>query len=58
METCKTGALTYETLDAAMKRKTDAVARSVSADDPRPALPPTVALYRSMRQSLKAAGGR
>ncbi len=31
VDTCLSGALTFETLDAAYKRQTDAVARSVSA---------------------------
>jgi carbon-monoxide dehydrogenase iron sulfur subunit len=56
VEACKTGALTYEEVDAAMKRKTDAVAHSVTADEPRSPIPAGVALYRSVRQSQSAAG--
>ena len=32
VEACKSGALTYEEMAAAMKKKTDEVARSVSAE--------------------------
>ncbi len=59
VEICKTGALTYEEISVAMKRKTDAVAHSVASDDTQqPSIPAGVALYRSMRQSQQAAGRR
>lgn len=58
VEMCKTGALTYEEIATAMKRQTDAVARSISAQDPQPALPAGVALHRAVQQSQQAAGRR
>ena len=51
VEMCKTGALTYETMDAAMRRKNHAVALSMSADSDQPAVPEGVALLRSIKQS-------
>ncbi|MBT8339971.1 MAG: 4Fe-4S binding protein [Desulfatitalea sp.] len=48
---CKSGALTYEEMSVAMKRHTDAVARTVSTDDPHPALPAGVALQRAMHKA-------
>jgi carbon-monoxide dehydrogenase iron sulfur subunit len=32
VEVCKTGALTFEEMDAAMKKKTDQVARSIGTE--------------------------
>lgn len=58
VEACKSGALTFEEMAAAMKRKTDAVARSVSAQEPQPALPPGVVLHRAIQQAQQTAGGR
>ena len=59
VETCKTGALTYEEIAAAMNRKTDAVAHSIAVDDAvQPPIPAGMALYRSLRQSQQAAGRR
>jgi len=55
VEICKSGALTYEEMAAAMKRKTDAVARSVAAVDPQPALPAGVALHRAIQKAQLTA---
>lgn len=53
-EACKTGALTFEEADAALKRQTDAVARSVSrtAEEAPPA--PGFALLTAARKSQLA----
>jgi carbon-monoxide dehydrogenase iron sulfur subunit len=51
VEACKAGALTYEKIDAAMRRKTRAVARCMSADSNQPAAPAGVALLKSIKQS-------
>ena len=58
VETCKTGALTYEEVAAAMKRKTDAVARTMSTQEPQTILPAGVALHRAVRQAQQTAGRR
>jgi carbon-monoxide dehydrogenase iron sulfur subunit len=57
VETCKTGALTYEEMDDAMARKTRAVARSLSAPD-RPAMPAGVVLLTSIKQAEMQLGER
>jgi carbon-monoxide dehydrogenase iron sulfur subunit len=57
VEICKSGALTYEEMSAAMKRKTDAVARSLSVDGAKPVLPAGVALHRSIKQSQLRISG-
>jgi carbon-monoxide dehydrogenase iron sulfur subunit len=57
VEICKAGALTYEEMDDAMRRKTRAVARSMSADAGQPAVPAGVALLKSIRQSELQLGG-
>jgi len=57
VQVCKTGALTYEEMSEAMKRKTDMVARSLSLDAARPVAPATVALNRSIKQSQLQIGG-
>ena len=51
VEACKSGALTFEEPSAAMKRKTDAVTRSVSAGMEKEALPPGVALLHAVRRT-------
>jgi carbon-monoxide dehydrogenase iron sulfur subunit len=57
VEICKSGALTYEEMAQAMKRKTDEVARSLSVEGARPLLPPGVALHRSIKQSQQRISG-
>jgi len=54
VEVCKTGALTWEEMADAMKRKTDAVARSVSVEAQQPALPPGLELARAMKKARHA----
>ncbi|MFH1153076.1 MAG: 4Fe-4S dicluster domain-containing protein [Pseudomonadota bacterium] len=51
VEVCKTGALTFEEMSAAMKRKTDAVARIMTGDMDTAALPDGVGLHRAMKQA-------
>jgi carbon-monoxide dehydrogenase iron sulfur subunit len=51
VETCKSGALTYEEMDVAMRRKNRAVARSMSSDAAPSAIPSGVALLKTVRQS-------
>jgi carbon-monoxide dehydrogenase iron sulfur subunit len=51
VEVCKSGALTFEEMSRAMKRKTDAVARSLSVDGAQPVLPAGVALHRAIKQT-------
>ncbi|HSO19254.1 MAG TPA: 4Fe-4S dicluster domain-containing protein [Desulfosarcina sp.] len=51
VEICKAGALTWEAMDEAMRRKTRDVARSVSPDAHAAAMPAGVALMKSIRQS-------
>ena len=57
VEVCKTGALTYEEMAEAMKRKTREVARSMVSADAAAALPEGVALSRSMKQARHRIGG-
>jgi carbon-monoxide dehydrogenase iron sulfur subunit len=58
VEICKTGALTFEVLDVAMRRKTQDVARSMSADPEGAAVPAGVALLTSIKQAELRLGGR
>ena len=58
VEVCKVGALTWEEIDAAMQRKTRDVARSMSCDVERPAVPDGVALLKAVKQSELALGAR
>lgn len=51
VEACKSGALTYEEMAEAMKRKTDEVARSITLDDAATPLPESIALLRAMKQA-------
>ncbi len=52
VETCKSGALTFEESDAAQKRKTDAVARTVSAEAAGESLiPPGIALLNAVKKA-------
>lgn len=51
VETCKSGALTYEEMDAAMGRKNRTVAQSMSSDADQPAVPAGVALLKAVKQS-------
>jgi carbon-monoxide dehydrogenase iron sulfur subunit len=51
VEACKAGALTYEESTAAHKRKTDAVARSVSVGAEGIALPPGMALLNAVKKA-------
>ncbi len=52
VEVCKSGALTFEEMGAAMKRQTDAVARSVASEvEGKPAIPAGVALHRALRRA-------
>ena len=57
VETCKSGALTFEEMTDAMKRKTNAVARSIFSEKGSPVLPDGVTLVRSMRQARHGLGG-
>ena len=56
VEACKTGALTFESISDAMKRKTTAVARSMSPlDDSTPLiLPPNIERYRAVKSASLA----
>ncbi len=58
VEVCKTKALTYETIGAAMKRKTAAVARSFSAVSDEGSLPAGISLLRSIKQVQTDINGR
>ena len=51
VEICKARALTFEEIDAAMRRKTRDVACSMSTDTDPSALPAGLALLKSIRQS-------
>ena len=51
VEMCKAGALTYEEMDAAMRRKTRDVARSMSTDAEAPTIPAGMVLLKSIKQS-------
>jgi carbon-monoxide dehydrogenase iron sulfur subunit len=57
VEVCKTGALTYEELDEAMRRQNRSVARSMSTEAPAPAVPAGIALLKSVKQSQLALYG-
>ncbi|MBI5895122.1 MAG: 4Fe-4S dicluster domain-containing protein [Desulfobacterales bacterium] len=50
VEACRTRALTFETLDAAMKRKTDAVSRTVSTGAGESEAPEGVALLHQIKK--------
>ncbi|MBF0231748.1 MAG: 4Fe-4S dicluster domain-containing protein [Desulfamplus sp.] len=50
-ETCKTGALTFEEISNAMKRKTREVACAMSAESRTSGIPPEISLVRSMKQA-------
>ncbi len=56
VEVCKSGALTYEEMADAMKRKTHEVAYTMSVDSPRSALPDGIALFRSLKQARHGVG--
>ncbi len=58
VEVCKVGALTWEAIDEAMRRKTGEVARSMSGDAGRPPAPAGMALLRAVRQAELALGDR
>jgi carbon-monoxide dehydrogenase iron sulfur subunit len=57
VEICKTGALTYEEMDDALRRKTRAVACSMSTDAPVRSIPTGIALLKSIRQSELETSG-
>lgn len=57
VEVCKTGALVYETMEHAMKKKTRQVARTLSADSGKAPAPETVALHKAVKQATLAVGG-
>ncbi len=52
VEICKAGALTFEEPDHSMKRKTDMVARSVSAEARPPEQSPGFALLNTLKKAL------
>ena len=54
VEVCKTGALTYEELADAMKRKTDEVARSVSAEAEKSPGPASLELLAAAKKAQLA----
>ena len=56
VETCKSGALTFEEIAVAMKRKTRDVARSITPDTAVPALPDGIVLIRAVKQALHRVG--
>ncbi len=56
VEVCKSGALTYEEMGEAMRRKTRQVARSITAEGDQPALPDTVALHRAVKEARHGVG--
>jgi len=58
VEICKAGALTYEKMDDAMRRKNREVARSLSTDAPEAAQPAGIALLKSIKQSQLQLNGR
>lgn len=58
VEICMVGALTYEEIDDAMRRKTRDVALSMSSHVERPAIPAGVALLMSIKQSELQISGR
>lgn len=51
VEMCKSGALTYEEMAEAMKRKTREVARSIASDNAEPNFPEGISLVRAMNQA-------
>ena len=51
VEICKSGALTYEEMAVAMKRKTREVARSMTSNHAEPSLPDSISLVRTMNQA-------
>lgn len=51
VETCKSGALTYEEIDDAMRRKTREVARSMSLESKEVTVPAGIGLLKSTRES-------
>lgn len=57
VEVCKSGALTYEEIAEAMKRKTREVARSVTADNTEPSLPESISLVRAMNRARHSING-
>jgi carbon-monoxide dehydrogenase iron sulfur subunit len=52
VEICKSNALTFEALDDAMKRKTDAVSRSVSVGVETPELSPGFSLLNTYKKEI------
>jgi len=56
VEACLTGALTYEEMDQAQKRKTDQVSRAVLGEgaEPAQALPPGVSLWHTLKKAACA----
>ncbi|MFW5931143.1 MAG: 4Fe-4S dicluster domain-containing protein [Desulfosalsimonas sp.] len=52
VEVCKAGALTFEESDRAMKKKTDQVARSVTAEAAAPEQAEGFALLRTVKKSI------
>ena len=52
VEVCKAGALTFEESDRAMKKKTDQVARSVTAEAAPPEHAEGFALLRTVKKSI------
>ncbi|MGE0086054.1 MAG: 4Fe-4S dicluster domain-containing protein [Desulfococcaceae bacterium] len=52
VEVCKSGALTFEELGVAQKRKTDAVSRTVSAEAAgEPLIPPGIAMLSAVKKA-------
>lgn len=51
VESCKVGALTYEEMNTAMRRKTREVARSISMDGLQSPVPAGVALWKTIKQA-------
>ncbi len=58
VEVCKSGALTFEEPDAAMKRKTDAVACSMSQETAVTVLSPGFTLLNTIKQAQTAMAAR
>lgn len=56
VQMCKSGALTYEVMDDAMKRKTRQVARSIAPDKAEPDQPQGIALIRAVKQARHRIG--
>ncbi len=57
VETCKSGALTYEEMAEAMARKTREVARSIVSHEEEPNMPQSIVLSRAMKQARHRVGG-